>query len=78
MTAHDVRHLTTCCLCGQLGDDRDMAFINGEKHPAHGGCILKAGGIALLVSLPKSETGKLRLDDIGPDAMKALFDRSQS
>jgi hypothetical protein len=70
--AHDVRHLTICPICNQLGDGRWMA---GGKH---GRCILDTEGIDGLLRLPKEEADRLCLGDIGPSAMRALVNRSAS
>lgn len=67
-TCHDVRHLTVCTRCKELGDKRDMI------DRVHGRCFIQEHGLAALLKLSKSVLSELRLDDIGPDAMKAILD----
>lgn len=76
-TCHDVRQLRVCAGCGHLGDARDMvrqARGKGARH-FHGQCFITSHGMVQFLALPQSETDKLRLDDIGGKAMKALLNR---
>lgn len=82
----DVRNLRHCSYCQHLGDQRRMIrgvtlndfrtqkYRTGEY--LHGRCVIKIGGVELLKLLPRTETFKLTLSDIGVDAMKRLLDKS--
>lgn len=75
---HAVRQLRVCAGCAAIGDGRHM--IRQERGKAcrhfHGRCFIKSHGMTLFLQLPRAETDKLALDDIGSDAMKALMNRS--
>lgn len=71
MTAHDVRHLTTCCACGALADSRDL--IEDAHMFWHGRCYRERFGVDALLRLPSAQTDKLTLGDIGGDTMRALL-----
>jgi hypothetical protein len=85
-SAKDVRNLRHCPHCKKLGDQRRMIrgvllndfrtrkFVTGDY--LHGRCVIKIGGIELLKLLPRNETFKLSLSDIGVDACKRLLDKS--
>lgn len=80
-TCHDVRELRACHICTRLGDRRSMiqrgTKTNGHaSRHAHGRCFIKVFGMSEFLQLPRTETDKLQLDDIGVDAMKALMGRS--
>lgn len=72
--AHDVRHLRECSICGGIGDRRRMVCT---PCIAHGRCFEARFGIDALLDLPKTETEKLTIGDIGVKSMKALVDRIQ-
>jgi hypothetical protein len=57
-----------------LNDFRTRKFEVGQY--LHGRCVIKIGGVELLKLLPRTETFKLTLSDIGVDAMKRLIDTS--
>lgn len=75
--AHDVRRLRQCPLCGQLGDSADMLAQSGgsanAKH-VHGRCWLAEYGLVSLLQQPPEQLLRLRLSDIGVDAMRAVLD----
>ena len=76
-TCHDVRQLRVCCGCQKLGDRRNMVRQErgkGSRH-FHGRCFIASHGMTLFLQLPRSETDKLQLDDIGPKAMKSLMEK---
>lgn len=70
-TAHDVRHLDKCDVCSDLGDVRRMILAR-----YHGRCYIRRFGLDDFLELPKEETDKVSLGDIGLNAMKALIERS--
>jgi len=72
-TAHDVRHFRGCDHCGQIGDDRFMPKIPDGK-TVHGFCALELLGEEGLTRLPKAESRKLTLAEIGVPAMKRLVE----
>ena len=76
-TCHDVRHLRACRGCSGLGDKRSMIQIERGKSARHyhGRCYIASHGMTLFLRLPKEETEKLTLNDIGSKAMKALLKR---
>lgn len=74
---HAVRHLRVCAGCSRLGDGRHMIRQGrgkGCRH-FHGRCFIKSHGMTQFLQLPKEETDKLQLGDIGPEAMKAVLER---
>lgn len=68
-TAHDVRFITKCDACPDLGDGRRMILAR-----YHGRCFIKRFGLEDFLDLPDEETSKVSLGDIGTKAMKALVD----
>jgi hypothetical protein len=73
-TAHDVRHIVVCKHCEQIGDDRYMVRPFPKGNLYHGRCLMERFGLAKLIELPKCESDKLALGDIGPKAMKAVIE----
>jgi len=69
LTAHAVRRLRPCGVCGGIGD-RDM-MIYGATHTS---CYLKAYSFGDLLALPASERGKFRLKDLTMQQMKRLLE----
>lgn len=76
-TCHDVRQLRVCRGCDDLGDKRSMIQVERGKAARHyhGRCYIKSHGMYLFLQLPKEETAKLELGDIGAEAMKALIEK---
>ena len=72
MTAHDVRHLTLCTQCRELGDRRDM--VEAADRVLHPGCAQRALGLKGLLALPATEKGKIRLCDVSRATMRKLLD----
>ena len=69
--AHDVRRLEGC-QCGGIGFRNQMAKIDGKFW--HGRCAIATFGFDRIAAM-SSEHANFRLDDIGPEAMKALLNR---
>lgn len=83
MKAHDVRQLRLCAGCGSFGDRREMLQIpHGLMHAGepvkqglyHGGCAVTLLSHEDLLSLPHSESNKLRMSETGPVLMRKLLD----
>lgn len=75
MNCHDVRQLRVCAGCAQLGDAREMIRQprgKGCRH-YHGRCFIGSHGMQQLLALPKEQTDKLTLNDIGVAAMRAVM-----
>ena len=70
LTAHAVRRLTVCDLCGGLGDKNRM--IEGWAHPI---CFKRVHGFASVLSLPAKQSGKFRLKDLTPSELRRLLER---
>jgi hypothetical protein len=69
----DVRTLRPCTGCQGLGNSDSMV-----EHGAswfHGRCFVQHVGKAALFALPKAQTDKLTLGDLGVDLMKQLIER---
>lgn len=73
-TAHDVRHLVACHHCEEVGDDRQMVNVFPGKSHYHGRCYISRFGLKSFVDLPKVQTNKVTLGDIGAKAARALLD----
>jgi len=82
-TVKDVRTLRTCGSCGGLGNadamihrkvplDGAVTVLRDEY--LHGRCFVKRYGRAELVHLPREQTDKLTLGDLGVRTMKYLID----
>lgn len=69
-TAHDVRRLEICP-CSGMGLREQMLELDGKHW--HGRCAISQWGLVHICSLPKEATKGLRLNDIGPIAMKKLL-----
>jgi hypothetical protein len=73
LTAHAVRRLTMCAVCGGLGDKALM--IHGDTHTS---CFVERFGFERTYALPAAECAKLRLCDISkltsPQCRK-IFDK---
>lgn len=69
--AHDVRHLTVCDACGEIGDDRTMIRHNTLGN-YHGECAVQFLGDEIL-DLPWEEREKFTIGDVGVDLMKKLL-----
>lgn len=79
MKAHDVRYLTLCDHCKELGDSRHMiehASPSGIISIFHGRCI--PGGLPTLLSKSPALTLGLTLGDIGKEWMTALIDATET
>ena len=71
--AHDVRTLRPCTGCNGIGNSDAMV-----EHGAswfHGRCFVVAVGETALFALPKAQTDRLTLGDLGVDLMKRLIER---
>lgn len=73
LTAHDVRKLTVCFYCGQLASKDNMVAHNSAH--IHGSCFITVFGLQKFKKLPKEQTNKLTLDDIGPNVMRLLLNK---
>jgi hypothetical protein len=73
-TAHSVRTLRTCDYCDGIGNNHSMLQVEiaHEKVWMHGRCFIRSLGMLNFLKLPRRETRKMRLDDIGVRAMKTL------
>jgi hypothetical protein len=71
-TCHDIRLWTACSHCAALGSKSDM-LKTAKNQFWHGRCFAKRFGVERLLGLPREETGKLRLDDLGVALMRALI-----
>lgn len=72
-TAHDVRHLSACQGCDQIGDDRHM--IRAEKGKLwHGRCVIRKYGFGRLLTFRKTELERLTMGDLGVHYMTRLVD----
>lgn len=69
--AHDVRRLRVCALCDTLGH-ADYMLDNGKEH-MHGSCFIERHGEKCLLDFRATETDKLCMADIGPQAMMFLL-----
>jgi hypothetical protein len=69
--AHDVRRLCICVVCNGLGDRRIMIAHSSAWY--HGRCFATALGKRALLALPRKETNRLTLGDLGNALMKALL-----
>lgn len=69
--AHDVRTLRVCVQCEGIGNSNSMLHV--ENIWIHGRCFIKWRGLEAFVALPRSQTDKMRLDDIGVRAMRGLL-----
>ena len=74
LKAHDVRHLTICPACGNIGDSRTMIQMQ-DNRLLHGKCAFEELGLDGITKLPESEVGKFRLDEIGVEAMRILVNK---
>lgn len=79
-TAHDVRKLTVCAHCGQIGN-RDTMLLGHPYQPAteyfHGRCFAEYHGVdALLDMVAHGRADQLTLGDLGADLMRAVLDRA--
>lgn len=70
--AHDVRKLCVCGSCGGLGNTDSM--IERDEEWLHGRCFVSRYGKAELCHLPKKQTDRLTLGDLGVTIMKYLID----
>ena len=73
MTAHNVRLLCRCPVCGKLGDEQSMVKVGPMKTPAHDRCTFEQLGDSI-VNLPQEERVKFSLVAVGPDMMRRLVD----
>lgn len=71
-TAHDVRHLCVCSVCGNVGDDREMIPRHDARY--HTKCFVENFGEALVERLPRAERDKFRLCDVSHEFMCKLLD----
>lgn len=71
-TAHDIRKLKPCVLCGNLGYLPYMLVI-ASGH-AHGSCVVSSMTHEEILALPLEESKKLRLNQTGVDLMRKLVD----
>lgn len=74
MKAHDVRHLTVCCLCHNIGDKRRMLVLPGYLKPAHDRCVVHHLTHSEILALPPDERSKITLGAAGPELMRKLMD----
>lgn len=72
MKAHDVRHLTLCHSCDEIGDDRNMIECR-DGAVVHLECAFMYLGRLGVQNLPPSERAKLRLCDVPVDVMRGLL-----
>jgi hypothetical protein len=81
--AHDVRTLRVCGGCGGMGNSHSMIFrkVPLDNAPTvlreewlHGRCFVSRYGRAKLTQLPKEQTDRLTIGDIGVRTMKYLID----
>lgn len=72
--AHDIRHLSACAHCGEMGDDRRM-IRSAPRTDWHGRCYAKRFGRKAFLALPREQTERLMFGDIGPSLMRALVNR---
>jgi len=70
-TCHDIRKWTACSVCGAIGH-RDNMVQSSPDVFWHGRCFVKRFGIERLLEMPRKETTKLSLGDLGLDLMRAL------
>jgi hypothetical protein len=73
--SHDVRTLRSCHACkgiGNVGDMVERTLSSGYTACYHGRCYIKRFGEKRFFALPRTETDKMRLDDIGVKRMKRL------
>lgn len=75
-TVKDVRTLRECDLCTGLGHSNSMIVLDGTARYVHGRCFIASQGLDAFLALPREQIIKMRLDDIGSDAMKALLSDS--
>ena len=73
MTAHNVRLLCRCPVCGKLGDDQSMVKVGPMKTLAHDRCAFEQLGVGIM-NLPQEEPVKFSLVAVGPDMMRRLVD----
>jgi hypothetical protein len=59
LTAHAIRRLTVCAICGGMGDRTLM--ISGSIHTS---CAVETMTAKELLALPVKERGKIRLCDL--------------
>ncbi len=69
--AHDVRTLRVCGSCGGMGNCDRM--IEHGKEWLHGRCFVSRYGKAELCHLPKAQTDRMTLNDLGLATMKYLL-----
>jgi hypothetical protein len=80
--AHDVRTLRSCKVCEQLGHthsmiDQSLPGANGDKGEKntrwyHGRCFVAAMGLKALAHLPREQTDRLTIGDLGTRLMREL------
>jgi hypothetical protein len=86
VSAHDVRKLSTCCLCGHLdfvGAGLIRLLVDGytprptESKPqvAHPRCYLHEMGLKKLLSISFAELATVRICDVPPKTVQAILKR---
>ena len=85
-TAHDVRRLCVCNICGSIGDERAMVRPRGAHFEKffrkdydldvlwHPGCFTVKFGEEAVFNLSRDERRKIRLCDVSADVMRRLID----
>lgn len=75
-TAHDVRKLRLCEMCGKLGYLPQMLTLDSKNY--HGGCLVSTMTDEQVLALPPEQIAKLRLNEIGVELMTKLLDQTDS
>lgn len=71
LKAHDIRHFSTCKVCGGLADDRETVF---ETHPK---CYYEEHGQRAVITLEEDDRNKFALGDIPASLMRELLELNQ-
>lgn len=75
-TAHDVRKLRLCEMCGRLGYLPQMLTLDSKNY--HGGCLVQTMTHEQVLALPPEQISKLRLNETGVELMTKLLDQTDS
>ncbi len=73
-TCHDIRLWRGCPGCMNLGSKNNMVRLSNDQF-WHGRCFAEKFGVDRLLQMPREETVKLTLGDLGVDLMGRLLDK---
>lgn len=80
MKAHDVRFLSYCSVCRELGSTKTVdgvdPLLNESERLVHARCLVATRGQAALLALPEVEIEKVRMCDVPVPLMKRLVAQS--